>query len=331
MGDSTLRWGILGTAEISRETIRGLHNGDAGVLRAVAGRDADKVRAWAREHDIPLAFGSYDELLTSGEVDVIYNPLPNSLHAVWTIKALAAGLHVLCEKPLTVDAAEARAVAQAAVYTGRCVAEGFMYRFHPQWLRVFELLQSGAIGRVRSLHSQFSWFNNDPTANSVSVEMAGGALRDVGCYCVHFSRMIAGREPVRVSAFERRDGVDLAMIGLLEFPDGVLAHFETGLDSFERHRAEIAGTGGAIVLSQPWIPGDQPARILLRRDDAAPEEIVVPPADSYQLQAEAFAAVCRGEADPRGPLNDAVANMTVLDALFASARERRAAPIGSTV
>jgi len=323
MTDSTLRWGILGTAEISRATIRGLHAGNAGELRAVASRDADKARAWTREHGIPLAFGSYDELLRSGEVDIVYNPLPNSLHALWTINALAAGLHVLCEKPLTVDAAEARAVAQAAARAGRCVAEGFMYRHHPQWARVRELLNDGAIGEVRTLHSVFTWCNDDPRANPVSVELAGGALRDVGCYCVHFSRLIVGDEPLRVGAFARRAGVDLAMLGLLEFPAGVLASFETGLDSFERHAARIAGTRGEIVVQQPWVPGDRPARLHLLRAGKDAEEIVVPPADAYQLQAEAFAALCRGEGDADAALADAVANMTVLDALYAAAREGR--------
>ncbi|HPQ70063.1 MAG TPA: Gfo/Idh/MocA family oxidoreductase [bacterium] len=327
MTDTTLRWGILGTAEISRETIRGLRTGGAGELRAVASRDADKARAWAREHDIPLAFSSYDELLRSGEVDVIYNPLPNSLHATWTINALAAGLHVLCEKPLTVDAAQARAVARAAARAGRCVAEGFMYRHHPQWARVRELLNDGAIGEVRTLHSVFTWYNDDPRANPVSVELAGGALRDVGCYCVHFSRLIVGDEPLRVSAFERRAGVDLAMLGLLEFPAGVLASFETGLDSFERHGARIAGTRGEIVIEQPWVPGDRPARLQLLREGKDAEEIVIAPADSYRLQAEAFAALCRGEGDADAALADAVANMTVLDALFTAAREGRAVAV----
>ncbi len=324
MTDTTLRWGILGTAEISRETIRGLHAGGAGELRAVASRDAQRARAWAREHKIPLAFGSYDELLRSGEVDIVYNPLPNSLHATWTINALAAGLHVLCEKPLTVDAAEARAVAQAAAQAGRCVAEGFMYRHHPQWTRVCELINDGAIGEVRTLHSVFTWYNDDPRANPVSIELGGGALRDVGCYCVHFSRLIAGAEPLRVSAYERRVGVDLAMVGLLVFPGGVFASFETGLDSFERHGARIAGTRGEIVVRQPWVPGDRPARLLLLRAGKDAEEIVIAPADSYRLQAEAFAALCRGEGDADAALADAVANMTVLDALYAAAREGRA-------
>lgn len=315
------RWGILGTAEISREIIRGIREGDGGELRAVASRDIDKAERWAGEHDIPLAFGSYADLLRSGEVDLIYNPLPNSLHARWTVEALNAGHCVLCEKPIALNAQEAQAIADAAERNGLHVAEAMMYRFHPQWNRIFELIQSGVIGRVETLHSQFTFMLDDPAANPASSELGGGALMDVGCYCVDFSRMIAGSEPVRVCALEKRKQVDETMVGLLEFPGGVLAHFETSITNYERHRAEIAGAEGSIVLPSPWIPGDEAADIVLNRADHAPETIRVPPANSYQLEVEEFVAVANGEAAPARPIADAVANMQAIDALFCSARE----------
>lgn len=318
------RWGILGTAQISTEFMRAARLSRRSVLRAVASRNDSKAREWARRYGIPLAFGSYDEMLQSGEIDLVYNPLPNSLHAKWTLRALEAGLSVLCEKPFTVNADEARAVQQVAVAKGLPVAEAFMYRHHPQWQKVAELLQSGIIGEVSSLHGQFTFLLDDRTLNPASVELAGGALMDVGCYCVHFSRMIAGCEPTWASAFENRAGVDNLLVGLLEFPNGILSHFETSIANFERHRAEIAGTAGSLLLTSPWVPGDKPATIQIHRPETAPEEIIIPAANSYQLEVDDFVAVCAGTTSARWPVADAVANMTVLDALFSSARERRA-------
>ncbi len=321
------RWGILGTAEIALEIIKAIQLGDCGELQAIASRDIDKANDWACIHGIPLAYGSYEDLLRSDEVDMVYIPLPNSLHVPWSIKALEAGNCVLCEKPISTSAAEAEAVAAAAKRSGMHLAEAMMYRFHPQWIRVLELIKSGAIGDVSTLHSQFTFLLDDPAANPFSAKLGGGALMDVGCYCVDFSRMIAGCEPVRVSAMEKRKNVDETMLGLLEFPNGVLANFETSIDNFERHRAEIAGTKGAIELLSPWIPGDEAATILLHRDGRSPETIIVPPANSYQLEVEEFVAVANGETKPARSVGDAVANMKVIDALFLSAREKASVEI----
>jgi len=319
------RWGILGTAQISLEIIKAIREGrDCGELRAVASRNPLKAQAWAERHNIPLAFGSYSDLLNSGEVDLIYNPLPNALHAEWTIQALETGHSVLCEKPIAADALEARAMQQAAAKAGRYVAEAFMYRFHPQWSRVKELLNNEVIGSVTSMHSQFTFMLDDRSAIAASKELAGGALMDVGCYCINFSRMIADCEPGLVAAFERRETVDDTLLGLLEFPNGILAQFETSIANYERHRAEIAGTIGAIILDSPWVPGKAPARIKVYRPDLPAEEIVIPPTNSYQLEVEDFVAVCRNRSRPRWPISDAVANMAVIDALLLSARTKRA-------
>jgi len=322
-----MRWGILGTAEISLELIKAINRSRQGEVRAVASRDPDRAGGWAEQHGIPLSFGSYDDLLRSDQVDVIYNPLPNSLHAEWTVRALEAGFPVLCEKPLTADAAQAEEVQAVAARTGLHVAEAFMYRFHPVYEKVFALLRADTIGRVATIHSQFTFLLDDRSAIPASRELAGGALMDVGCYCVNLSRMIAGCEPSRVSAFERRSTVDDVLMGMLDFPNGILAHFETGIACTERHRAEIAGTTGAIVLERPWHPGEEEARILIRRWEEADEVIPVKGGNPYLLEVEDFVAVCTGREEPRWTLQDAVNNMAVIDALYESAGTGRAVKV----
>jgi len=296
-------------------------------VEAVASRDAARAAAWAERHGIPLAYGSYQALLDDGRVDLVYNPLPNRLHVPWTLRALEAGRPVLCEKPLAVHAGEARRVEAAARRTGLHVAEGFMYRHHPVYRKVRDLIEAGAIGTVSTIHSRFTFLLEDRSANPASAAMAGGALMDVGCYCVHLSRMIAGCEPTRVSAFERRSRVDDLMLGMLDFPNGILAQFETGIASAERHGAEINGTTGTLVLERPWHPGVERAEVRIRRWGKEDEVFPVPGADPYFLQVEDFVAVCRGEREPRWTLRDAVHNMDVIDALFRAAREGRAVPV----
>jgi len=322
-----MRWGILGTASIAREAVRAVRGSGRCRVAAVASRDLDRARSWADRHGVPLAFGSYDDLLRSGQVDLVYIPLPNSLHAAWTIRALEAGLPVLCEKPLTASAAQAREVQAVAERTGLPVAEAFMYRYHPVYERVRSLIAAGAIGEVSTITSTFTFLLDDPSAVAASADLAGGALLDVGCYCVNLSRMIAGCEPVRVSAFSRSAAVDEVMLGMLEFPNGILARFETSIASAERHQAEIAGSTGAVVLDRPWHPGDHAAQIRIRRWGRPDEILHVPGANPYRLEFEDFAAVCRGEREPRWPVADAVRNLAVIDALFRSAAQGRAVPV----
>jgi len=324
-----VRWGILGTAEISLEFLRAVGRHPGCRVEAVASRDPARAEAWAEQNGIPRAFGNYDDLLTSGEVDLIYNPLPNSLHALWSIRALEAGCPVLCEKPLAVNAVEARQVEAVSRKTGLYAAEAFMYRYHPVYDRVRTLIRSGAIGTVSTLHSRFTFLLDDRSANPASRELAGGALMDVGCYCVHLSRMIAGCEPSRVSAFERRSTVDDILLGMLDFPNGILAQLETGIAAAERHGAEINGTAGTLVLEQPWHPGVQQAEIRVRRWGMHDEVFPVEGADPYFLEVEDFVSVCRGEREPRWTLRDAVNNMAVIDALYRSAREGRAVAVES--
>jgi predicted dehydrogenase len=316
-----LRWGVLGAASIAPTVIAAIRAAGAGRVAALASRDPGRAWEQAARLGIPLAFGSYEALLASGEIDLLYVPLPNALHAEWTIRALEAGLPVLCEKPLTCDAAAARAVAAAAARAGRPVAEAFMYRFHPLYRRVLELVQGGRIGRLRSIWAQFTFHLDDRSESPASAILGGGALLDVGCYCVNLARLVSGAEPRRALAFERRSSVDDSFYGALEFPDRVVAQLECSIESHERHRAEIAGTLGSIVIERPWFPGRSAAQLRLRVGET--EEVVeTPGGDGYELEVLDFAAAVAAGTAPRWPLADAIANMAALDAL------RRAAASG---
>jgi len=319
MAESKLRWGIMSTANIARATIRAIGHSRNGVVSAIASRDKAKAEAWAQSFGIPLALGSYQELLECGRIDAVYIPLPNTLHAQWSIAALEAGLPVLCEKPLAIDADQAGRMLKVAQQRKLLLAEGFMYRFHPLYDKLFELLRSGAIGKPVSISSRFTFMDDDPNAIVRSAELGGGALLDVGCYCVNLSRWVAGCEPERVFAIERRGKVDEVMLGLMQFHSGLLAQFETGIAATERHGAEIVGEEGTLVLERPWHPGEQAARLLIRRWDKPDQIVNVAGADAYQLQVEHFADVCLEHSEPRWDPWDAVANMKTIDALFAAA------------
>ena len=320
----TFRWGILGTANIADAFVRAVHHSSCSLVQAVASRDIDKARQWAAVRHLPEGYGSYSDLIASENVDGVYIPLPNSLHHKWTLAAIRAGKPVLCEKPLATSAAQAREIRDAADQAGVLVAEGFMYRHHPIYEKVFKLIRSGVIGKVGTIHAQFSFFLDDPGSISGSAQLAGGALMDVGCYCVHLARWVAGCEPARVSAFEIRKEVDQTMVGLLAFPNGILAHFETGIVGTERHRAEIAGTTGSILLQNPWHPGEDKGELIVRRWGQPDETIPVPGVDPYQRQVEQFVQAATGGKPFSWPLDDAVNNMAVIDALFASATTGRA-------
>jgi len=328
MTDHVPRWGILGAAAIGERVIPALQRSPTSRLVAIASRSLDKARAAAARYTIPLAFGSYEELLGSGAVDLLYLPLPNSLHHPWTRKALAAGLHVLCEKPLALNAAEARDIERAARAANRVVVEAFMYRHHPLYTRLLELLRAGVIGRVTTVGGHFSFLLDEPDSIVGSVALGGGALADVGCYCVHFARLVASREPVRAAAFARYDGVDRVLTGLLEFPEGPLATFTTAIDSAERHRAWVHGTTGTILIEHPWHPDANGASLLIQRHGLPDEIVTVPGEDPYFLEVEEFVAACTGKTPPRWPVADAVANMAALDALTTAAREGRVVQVG---
>lgn len=315
-----LRWGILSTANIGRTFIRAVGLTPSSCVQAVASREYTRAFEFAKENGIPRAFGSYEEMLASGEIDVVYNPLPNSLHAQWTIRAMEAGLPVLCEKPFTADAAEAREVAAASRRTGKPVAEAFMYRYHPLFDQVLHLVRSGGIGRVTTIRSSFAFYLESHDDAIARPELAGGSLMDVGCYCVNFARLVAGTEPVGVCAFERREAVDETLVGIMAFPNGILAEFDCGFENPEQRRAEILGTEGMIAIDNPWYPGEEKGRFLVTRLDGSEEWVETPGGNPYTLEIEDFARVCRTHEPPRWPVEDAIANMAVIDSLYAATR-----------
>ena len=309
------RWGILGTANISRTIIEALKLTVNGAPYAIASRSIKKAKEWQSLYRIEKAFGSYDELISCGEIDAVYIPLPNSMHSEWCLRAIEKGIPVLCEKPIALNSSQVVKVAKASDKSGVPVAEAFMYRFHPLYDKVIEVISEGKIGKLSTIFSRFTFMLDDPESISANPELGGGALMDVGCYCINLSRLIAGAEPVRTSAFAFGKNVDETMTGMLEFPDGVLAHFETSISNFERHYAEIAGTEGVITTESPWFPGDKEARFTLCTGSGN-EIITTSGANCYVLELEDFMDAVRNRRPPRWRMDDAVKNMAVIDALY---------------
>ncbi len=299
---TTLRWGILGPGRIAPRLVRAVGGCARAELAAVASRDAARARSFAGAHAIPMAYDSYDSLLSSPDVDVVYVALPNHLHAEWTIRALAAGKHVLCEKPLALSVAEVDAIADASGRAGRLAVEGFMYLHHPQVLRAIELARGGALGRLELVNGTFSFFLTHPGDPRVDPSMGGGSLWDVGCYPVSLARRIAGEEPDGVGAFARFDerGVDRTFVGQMHFPGGLLAQFDCGFAAPDRERVEIVGSDATLVLESPFLPapdGPPPSVTMRRGRDETPVD--VRSTDQYQAEVEDLTAAILDGTPPR--------------------------------
>ena len=326
-----VRWGVLSTAKIGRtKVIPGIQGASNSEVVAIASRDMAGARAAADELAIPTAHGSYEALLADEAVDAVYIPLPNSLHAEWAIRAAQAGKHILCEKPLALTVAEAERMIGAAEAAGVHLMEAFMYRHHPSWVAVRDLVASGRIGRLVSVQSWFSYFNDDPNNIRNIMETGGGALYDIGCYCVNLSRMLFDGEPTRVLSSIRRDpagGTDTLVAGILEFGDG-LATFGASTRAEDDQRVHIHGTQGRISVEIPFnIPPELPTRIHLAAGgdppvDAHIETFAFAPADPYTAEVEAFARAILENGDTPVPPADAVANLRVIEALFGAAQDR---------
>jgi len=333
-----LRWGILGAANIAvNKVIPAMRATSRARVIAIASRDAAKARSTARAHDIEKAFGSYDELLADPDVDAIYNPLPNHLHVPWSIRAADAGKHVLCEKPIALSSAEARTLIDARDRNGVTIAEAFMVRAHPQWLKVRSLVRDGHIGPLRLVSGHFSYFKRDPNDVRSHADWGGGSLMDIGCYPINLARWLFDAEPSGVIAAMERDpelGVDRLVTALLQFDAGQ-AQFACAGQLVPFQRMTVFGDRRRIEVEIPFnAPPDRRCRIFV--DDGsrfaaeAAEVIEFPAVDQYMLQAERFADAVAGRAEVPVTLEDAVANMAVIDALFRSAETRRLEPVSSS-
>lgn len=328
MATQNVSWGVLSTAKIGREqVIPAMQQGTLAHIDAIASRDDASARRVASELGIPKAYGSYEALLADPDIQAIYNPLPNHLHVPWTIRALEAGKHVLCEKPVALTAEEARSLIAARDRSGKLVAEAFMVRQHPQWHRARDIAGSGRIGDVRSIQTFFSYFLLDPANVRNQADIGGGGLLDIGCYAIATARYIFGAEPLRVVAAIERDPelrVDRLSSGLAEFPGNRHLTFTCSTQLSPHQRVTIVGTTGRIEVVIPFnAPDVVPSRLII--DDGSQlgcgssvvEEL--PTANQYTLQGEMFSRAVLGQAPLAYPIEDAILNMRVIDALFRSA------------
>ncbi len=314
---SAVKWGIMSTARINRLFLAGAREADGVELTAVASRDRARAEEYARENGIPRAHDSYEALLADPDIEAVYIPLPNSLHVEWSIRALQSGKHVLCEKPLSRRREEVARAFAVAEQSQRLLMEAFMYRHHPQTRRLTELLDDGAVGRVRVIRAAFGFVAGDPANVRLQAALDGGGLMDVGCYCVSAVRLIAG-EPERVSAEQTLggDGVDVVFAGTLRHPGDVISHFDCGLALDSRDLLEVTGDAGSILLVDPWHCRNP--LIQLRRDGET-ERIEIERANSYRLEAENFSAAIRGQADPLLGRDDALGQAKTIEALYRAA------------
>ena len=326
-----VRWGILGTAKIAlTKVIPAMQYSRWCHVTAIASRDLEKAQAAAHKLNIPKAYGSYEELLADNDVEVVYNPLPNHLHVPWTTKAAEARKHVLCEKPIALSAAGARTLIDVRNRTGVRIQEAFMVRTHPQWVETRRLIRSGRIGALRSITGYFSYNNPDPANIRNQLEYGGGGLMDIGCYPVMISRFILDAEPRRVLGLTERDvasGTDTLTTVILDFPNGHSA-FTCSTRLAPYQRMIFHGTEGRIEVLIPFnAPNDQPTHILI--DDGkdltgeSAKRIEFPICDQYEIQASLFSKAIRENCEQPIPLEDAINNMAVIDAIFQSASTGR--------
>jgi len=317
-----IRWGVLGVAKIATvKVIPAMQRGTLTEIAAIASRDLAKAENAARELGIPKAYGSYEELIADSAIDAIYNPLPNHLHVPWSVKAAEAGKHVLCEKPIALTIGETNELIAARDRTGVKIGEAFMVHVHPQWLRTLEIVRSGEIGDLRAFNCVFSYNNRDPHNIRNIAEIGGGTLMDIGCYPIHTSRWIFGEEPRKVSALIDRDpafGTDRLVSAILDYPSGQATFLcSTQMTPFQR--MTFYGTAGRVEVEIPVnAPPDKETRIFVQTTELRTETF--PVCDQYTLQGDAFSRAILGQGDVPVPLENALKNMAVIDALFRSAR-----------
>lgn len=318
-----VRWGILSTAKIGLEkVIPAMQRASFCDVATIASRNIGQAQAAAESLGIPKSVGSYEELLADPDIDAVYNPLPNDLHVPWSIRALEAGKHVLCEKPIGLSASDGQQLVEAGkAHTHLKLMEAFMYRHHPQWQKAQALVTSGGIGRLRAIQSFFSYYNDDPGNIRNIASKGGGALMDIGCYPISLSRFIFGGEPHRVSGFVERDPsfrTDRLSSGVLEFAEGI-STFTCGTQLAPYQRVNIVGTTGRVEIEIPFnAPNDRPCLMWYFQGEDR-EEIVLDICDQYGLQGDLFSRAILEDTPVPTPIEDSVANMHVIEAIVASA------------
>jgi predicted dehydrogenase len=331
MTDRILNWGFLSTARINRALIPPINASPRNRLLAVGSRSDSSAELYALEWKIPRAYGSYEALLADPEIDVIYNSLPNHLHAEWTIKALRAGKHVLCEKPFALSLAEVDAMSAAARETGKVLTEAFMYRHHPQTLKAKELVDSGVLGKLQFIRGAFTFRLTRQNNFRFQKEMGGGSLWDVGCYPVNFTRTLVGAEPLEVFGWQVTGsalrlskgpgGADLTFIGQMRFESGIHTQFDCGFTSPFRAYMEIVGSEGTLNIPVPFKPGRNEIMHLHRGETL--ERVKIPGQDLYGGEVEDITdAILLGQ-PPRISLEDSRGNVAAILALLDSARTGR--------
>ena len=324
---SVIRWGLLSTARINGAIIPRLHEGARHALVAVASRDVHRAADYAKEWGIPRAHGSYEALLADPDVDVIYNPLPNSLHVEWSVKAMRAGKHVLCEKPIALTVEEVATLQQVSSQTGRIVTEAFMYRHHPQTRVVRDLVTGGAIGAPRLVRGTFSFMLNRPGDVRYDRAMGGGALWDVGCYPVSYARYVLSGEPVEACCTQvvGDTGVDLTSAGYLRFDADVLCLFDCSYRAASRASIEVVGAEGTIEVPTPYKPGLAESLVVRRGTDTEIRHVEGAPLYAGELD-DMAGAILDGAA-PEVSLDESLGNTVALLALHTSARLGHPVPV----
>lgn len=326
-----VRWGVLGVASIAtRKVIPAMQRSEWSEVTAIASRDRSKAETAAQKFGIAKAYGSYEELLADPAIEAVYNPLPNHLHVPWSIRAAEAGKHVLCEKPLSLNMAEAKSLLAARDRARVKIGEAFAVHTSPQWVRAQELVREGRIGQLRTILCHFSFFNRDPKNVRNVPEWGGGALMDLGCYPVHLSRFLFGEEPARVCAAIERDpefGIDRLTSGILEFSSGQCV-FTCSMQLAYFQRMFLVGTTGRIEVEIPFnVPPDRPARLFI--DDGRDlggggmQVETIPAQDQYTVQGNAFSRAIWEGGEVPVPLEDSICNMAAIDAIFRSAESGR--------
>lgn len=319
-----VRWGVLSTSNFAQtKVIPAMLQAEHTELVAIASRDLAKARTAAQKFGLPKAYGSYEELLADPDIDVIYNPMPNHQHVPWTIKAMQAGKHVLCEKPIGLNVAEAQLLLDATRhYPQLKVMEAFMYRLHPQWLRAKQIVQDGGIGELRTIQSFFSYFNRDANNVRNKADIGGGGLMDIGCYNISFSRFMFDAEPKRVMGlldYDPEFQTDRIASGIMDFGNGS-ATFTCSTQLTSYQRVNIFGIDGRVEIEIPVnAPPDKPCKLWHQRGNEI-EEISFAICDQYILETDAFSLAVRNDTPVPTPLEDAVANMKVIAALVESGR-----------